>query len=55
MLGVAVAVKRPVIVLEKRGDVYLNPVHVYGALNADGSLVRMQARGGDPETIQSIT
>ena len=53
MLGVAVAVKRPVIVLERRGDVYLNPVHVYGALNADGGLVRIQARGGDPETIQS--
>ena len=53
MLGVAVAVKRPVIVLERRGDVYLNPVHVYGALNADGGLVRTRGRGGDPETIQS--
>ena len=53
MLGVAVAVKRPVIVLERRGNVYLNPIHVYGALNADGSLVRIQARGGDPDRIQS--
>ena len=53
MLSVAVVVKRPVIVLERRGDAYLNPVHVYGAIDPQGNLVRTPARGGDPETIPS--
>ena len=53
MFGVAVVVKRPVVVLERRGETYLNPVHIYGSLDADGNLVRTAARGGDKETIQS--
>ena len=53
MFGVAVSVKRPIVVLERHGEAYLNPAPIYGAVDEEGTLRHIPARGNEPETIQS--
>ena len=54
MLGVALHLKRPVAVLERRNRTFLNPAKVYGARDALGALLHSVAKGGAPETIPTF-
>ena len=54
MMGVAVQLGRPVIVIEKNLRSFLDPARIYGARNADGSLVHSAAKPNAPETIPSF-
>jgi hypothetical protein len=53
-LGVALHLGRSVAVIERRGEVYLNPARIYGARERDGSLIHSKSRPGAPETIPTF-
>ena len=54
MFGIAANLGRPVIVLERDGDVVLDPCYVYGARDAQGALHVTPARGTKPATVQFV-
>ena len=53
MFGIALALGRRIVVLERRGTTYLNPASVYAAEMPDGSLRCSMARGSQPATVSS--
>jgi hypothetical protein len=53
-LGVALELGRPVAVIEKKDRAYLDPVRIYGARSADGTLIHSVAKPGSPETIPTF-
>ena len=53
-LGLAISLGRPVAVVEKSGESYLNPVRVYGARDGAGFLLRSDATPSSPETIPTF-
>ena len=55
-LGVAASLGRPICVLERDGDFYLDPVRLYGGVDPDtGALLRSAAKPGAPATIPTYT
>lgn len=54
MFGISSVLKRPVIVLDLRDGVYMDPASVCGLRCANGSLRHSQPRGSSPETIESL-
>ena len=46
---------RPIAVIQKSGRTFLDPARIYGARNADGTLVHSEARPGAPETVPTFT
>ena len=53
MLGVSLELERPVIVIERAGNNFLNPARIYGARVANGELRRSAPRPNSPATIPS--
>ena len=54
-LGVGLELGRPIAVIQKSGRIFLDPTRIYGARNADGTLVHSEARPGAPETVPTFT